>query len=229
MGRSVSPPISPNPDVNEARKLGIEFIEKYNKTPHVATKDDKEWFWQDLELLVDTDVAWEYVEPRVKVLSDMYPFAITEWITDFYSYMPEMFHYKLDGVGQIDWNIFFTLAYPLPKGMAISFHFLMKKLNVAQNRIVRRQIIDEIWNNKDLRLKVMRWEPIPSIYTYYIAYPTIRRRIEERAHKELGTKRTEARSDMEIGRANHDKQMRELFKMVESAQKEGKEVVLISK
>jgi len=227
MGGRLSALVSPNPDINENREIGIDLIKECNKTPHQATAGDIAWFWQDLDMPLESDIAWEYVNPRIKELCGMYSFAVTEWFMEFYRYMPEVLDLKLDRTGQIDWNLFFSLAYPLPGGLAVPFHAMINKLNVAQNRIVRKQIIEEIWNNEDLRVKVMKWENIPSIYTYYIAYPIIRNAIERRVQKELKEKRREINQSVEGGRGNRLRQLLPLFQQVLQAQKEGTEVILV--
>jgi len=226
MDRRLSTLVSPNPDINENRKIGIELIEEYNKTPHVATKEDIHWFDQDLDMIIDSDVAWDYVTPRIKELSEMYPFYITEWFEEFYRYMPELLPTGRDGTGQIDWNIFFSLAYPLPKLPYLSFRSMIQKLDVAQNRIVRAQIKEEIWNDKELRRKIMNWENIPSIYTNYIAYQTIRKAIVERHEKQERALQREKERDMSKPYDDRMRLLRPLFFQFMEAQRKGKEVIL---
>jgi len=184
MARRLSAIISPNPDINENRQWQINWITAHNLEPVMATKEDVDWFWADMDLEIDSETAKEYVNNHLKALCDRYPFLLTEFFEEFYRYMPDCLYYELDKVGPIDWNLFFTLAYPLPPLPCLSFRVMINKLNWAQLRIVKNQIIEEIWNNKELRRRVLEEEVISSLYTQYIPYLTIRKRLLERAKKE---------------------------------------------
>ena len=196
-------------------------MEMFNKDAHPATKEDIRWFWQDIDIDCDTETAWDYVTPQVDKLSEQYPFLITEWFENWYRFMPDIIDKGIDRTGQIDWNLFFSLAWPIPGGLAVPFYLMIKKLNVAQNRIVRIQIVDTIWKDKELRTKIINWELIPSIYINYMPYQLIRKRVIEKDKKINADKRKEAEADLRRGSAN----LKSLFDQVEQAQKEGKEVV----
>ena len=223
MSRRLSSYVSPNPDINEDRGNALELIKIWKKEPHVATKKDIRWFWEDMDMDdVESEIVWAYVTPKVDKLSQMYPFRVTEWFENFYRFMPDILPLGLDGTGQIDWNLFFSLAYPLPGGLAVPFRSMVRKLNVAQLRLVKEKIINEIWEDKDLRKKIINWDLIPSIYIHYMPYQLIRKRVVEKDKKMQKNIRKEAVRDLE---ARSYGTLRELFNQVEQAKKEGKEVV----
>jgi len=159
------------------------MIERFHKSPHPATVEDTRWFWKDM----DQEEGWAYDLAKDWIsnwdiflkLNEQYPFELTEWLMEWYSYMPEALSYKLDGAGTIDWNLFFTLIYPLPS-TKYPFICLIKAVNVKQNQIVREQIFDTISKDPELSKRVLNNEVIPSIYTHYTTYKRIRREVVKR-------------------------------------------------
>lgn len=179
MDRHLSALISPNQDINDDRAGGIEMIQGLHKTPYVAIKDDVRWFEADMDIDTDhetTVIAKEYVEKHFELLNNKYPFELTEWLMNWYRFMPEALYYRWDNTGQLDWNIFFTLIYPLP-GLPCPFCLLIDKLNVKQNQMVREQIYMECYKNKILRNNLINLEVIPTMYTHYASYWKIRKEV----------------------------------------------------
>lgn len=221
--------ISPNQDINYDRENAVILMDKYNKEPHPATREDIAWFWQDFGMECEKEIAWDYVQPRIRDLSEQYPFLTTEWFMNFYRYMPDIIDKGLDGTGQIDWNLFFSLAYPLPGGLAVPFRYMIEKLNVAQLREVREQIVDEVWIDPEMKKSIFKWGTIPTIYTYYMPYQLIRKRVIEKDQKYQREKRKER--EKSIGKSCYERQKRllPLFQQMIDAQKEGTEVILITK
>lgn len=217
--------VSTNPDITYDRENAILLMQKHGKEAHGATREDIRWFWQDLDMECETEIAWDYVQPRIRELSEMYPFLVTEWFMNFYRFMPDIIEKGIDRTGQIDWNLFFSLAYPIPGGLAVPFYKMIEKLNVAQLREVREQIVDEIWNDPEMRKKIFKEEGIPSKYTYYMAYQTIRNRVIEKDKKYQREKIKER--ERAIGKSCYERQkeLRPFFNQVLQAQKEGKEVI----
>jgi len=178
--RPISTLISPDPDMTEDRVGALEMIEKFNKNPHFATKEDIRWFWKDMDMdshesymLAKTEVARE--EKFIK-WNNQYPFELTEWVMEWYSYMPDAISFRLNGAGQIDWNLIFTLIEPL-NTEGIPFICLVKALNVRQNQMARQQIYRTIAEDPILRQKVLNHEPISPIYTHYTPYSKIHREV----------------------------------------------------
>lgn len=185
MGRQVPTLISPNPQINELRQNGLWFIEHFNREPHIATKADIKWFWGDYDLEIDSEVAWEYVNENLHELNAQYSFGVTEWFMEFYRYMPDCLEFNWDKVGAPDWNIFFTLAYPLPHLTYTSFQITIKKLNIAQTRQLKINLKEEIWNSEELREKLFKGEPISAYYLQYFTYAHLRNYIIDRKKKAL--------------------------------------------
>jgi len=177
---------SPNQDVNENRRLGLELVEKLSRKPHIATKSDIKWFWEDLNDF-DLDptelysLAKTYIERNFDELNKAYPFELTEWFLDWYRYMPDALYMGLDNTGQVDWNIFFTLAAEKLSDSS-SFHYVIKALNVTQSQYVRKAIYQKIADDPDLRDKVMKYQPLPSIFTNYCSYDRIRKEVARILH-----------------------------------------------
>lgn len=217
--------VSSNSDITYDRENAILLIEKFGKEAHPATREDIRWFWQDIEMECETDVAWDYVQPRVRELSGQYPFLITEWFMNWYRFMPDIIEKGIDRTGQIDWNLFFSLAYPLPGGLAVPFCVMIEKLNVAQLREVKVQIVDEVWKDPEMRKNIFKEEGIPSIYTYYMPYQTIRKRVIEKDKKTEREKIKER--ERSIGRTCYERRkvLIPIFQQVIDARKEGTEVV----
>lgn len=170
---------SRNPDLIEDRKTAVELIELYGKTPYHATKDDIAWFWADLRIETepgDSQMAKDYVEENIEKLNTRYPFPVTEWFCNFYRYIPDIIGQKIDNTGQVDWDLFFTLANPRP-GFICPFWMTIEKLDVKQNQLARRQIYRECADNPELRNKLIKGDVIPSMYTYYVSYQKIRKEV----------------------------------------------------
>jgi len=166
------------------------MIEKFKKVPHTATREDVRWFWQDM----DMDDPGNYALAKAAVAEDkrflrwneQYPHELTEWLREWYTYMPDALSLHLDGAGQIDWNLLFTLIEPINTA-GIPFICLRKALNVRQNQIVREQIYTEITNDPILRGKILNCKPIPAIYTHYTPYFTIQKEVLRRIKPEVLT------------------------------------------
>ena len=162
------------------------MIERFHKSPHQATPEDVKWFWRDM----DREDSSNYTFSKCALenwkfflkLNDQYPFELTEWLMEWYSYMPDAIYAKLDGAGGIDWNLFFTLIYPL-NIEDLAFICTVKALNVKQNQLVRDQIFDTITKDPDLSKRVLNNEAIPSIYTSYTTYKRIRTEVIKRTKK----------------------------------------------
>lgn len=165
-------------------RLGaLEMIEKFKKEPHPATKADINWFWQDL----DSDDKESYREAK-KILEDdtelrrlhtQYPFELTEWLMEWYSYMPECLYYGWDRAGQVDWNLFFTLIEPI-KTSGLPFISIIKALNVRQNQIAREQIYNTVFNDPILRKNALEGGMIPTMFTHYTTNSKIRNEVLKR-------------------------------------------------
>lgn len=159
------------------------MIERLGKTPHAATKEDIRWFWKDMDLDSEESYALAKEEVGKEELlikwNDQYPFELTEWLMEWYTYMPEALSLHLDKTGPIDWNLFFSLIEPI-NTRGVPFICLVKALNVRQNQIVREQIYDTITKDPVLSKKVLNYQPIPSIYTHYTPYGKIHREVVRR-------------------------------------------------
>ena len=184
-GRYLPKLVSPNPDVNEDRKSGLELINLLDREPYIATQEDIKWFWKDqglynFDINEESDLyqnAKEYVERNLEELGTRFPYELTEWLLNWYSYMPDAFYYRKDRVGQIDWNILFTLIGRNPPIDSSTFHLVIKALNVRQGRTFRERIYREIANSPDLSQKVLSYKPIPLAYTQYTPYSKIRKEV----------------------------------------------------
>jgi len=193
MDRRISALKSPNPDINSNRAWQLEWIEKHKLPYYKTTKADVKWFWEDLDIEDDSATVREFVDQNLKPLCDRYAFLLTEFFEEFYRYMPECLWNRWDNVGQLDWDLFFTLAYPLPALPCSSFRTLIKKLNLAQLRIVKVQIMNEIWDSPEYRRRVLHEEVLPALYTQYIPYETIRREMVRRFEKKTRLMEVEKR------------------------------------
>ena len=187
--RYLSTLVSPNPDLTEDRVAALEMIEKYKKEPHAATPEDIRWFWKDM----DSDDPDNYALAKEAVAKDerfikwneQYPFELTEWLREWYTYMPEALSLKLDGAGPVDWNLLFTLIEPL-NTCGVPFICLRKALNVRQNQLVREQIYKEVTEDPKLRDRVLNYQPISPIYTQYTPYGTIHKEVMRRLKPDSG-------------------------------------------
>jgi len=159
------------------------MITKYSRDPYVATSEDIRWFWADLDIATDHELAREYVNNNLESLNEKYPFEVTEWLLNWYRFMPDIIG-KYNGTGQVDWNLLFTLIKPLPQ-LPVPFHSVIEKLNVKQNKLVREQIYDECYENEELRKRIINYRPIPSRYTYYTPYSKIRKEVVKRAKPKM--------------------------------------------
>lgn len=190
MGDGVLPTVQPVPDlskfvssdedINDDRKNAVMLIKKYSKTPIIAQKSDRDWFWGDLDIEWDQELeeeAKEIVRANYNALEAHYPFQISEWFVNWYRYMPEIIDKHIRGTGQIDWNLFFSLAYPLKTCGAYSFQTLIQKLNFRQAQDVRQQIYQDCYDNPKLRQAIINGDVIPPIYTYYTPYSKIRKEV----------------------------------------------------
>ena len=166
------------------------MIEKFHKEPHVATKEDIRWFWKDMDStsVESYALAKEAVadDEKFSKWNDQYPFELTEWIREWYTYMPDALSLKLDKTGQIDWNLLFTLIEPISSG-GLPFIDLIKALNIRQNQLVREQIYKTVAEDPVLREKVLHYQPIPSIYTHYTPYGKIYREVVRRIKPQRST------------------------------------------
>lgn len=188
LDRHLSKLISPNPDINEDRKLGLELIEELGRKPHEATKENLKWFWEDYglynyEAREEPELyknAKGHVERNFDKLNAEFPFELTEWLLNWYSFMPDAFFYKKDKVGQVDWNILFSLIGTDPPTDSSSFYLVTKALNVSQGRLVREAIYKEVAGDPKLRDRVINYKPLPLMYTYYTPYGKIRREVLKR-------------------------------------------------
>lgn len=169
--------VSSDSDINENRQYALELMQQLGREAHIATLADRRWFWEDLEIECDTSFAWEYVNRNLDMLRKTYPFRCAEWFSEFYRYMPEALGGKMSIVGAIDWNLFFSLAYPLPKPLSIPFCVMIDKLDIQLTREVKKEIAQDVWDDKDLRKRVFKREVLPSIYTYYMTYQQLRKRV----------------------------------------------------
>lgn len=176
--------ISTNEDINEDRHNAVELIQKYSKKPVVAEQGDIRWFWADLRIEYDRELEQlvkEIVIQNLDILSTSYPFDTSEWIVNWYRFMPDIIERRIDGTGQIDWNLFFSLVYPLKTCGAYSFQTLIHKLNIKQNQLVRQEIYQECYDDPKLRKSLLNREVIPPIYTYYTPYNKIRKEVMKKA------------------------------------------------
>ena len=156
------------------------LIKKYSKTPVIAQKSDRDWFWGDIDIEWDQELeeeAKEIVRANYDVLEQRYPFEISEWFVNWYRFMPEIIEKHISGTGQVDWNLFFSLAYPLKTCGAYSFQTLIHKLNIKQNQDVRQQIYQDCYDDPKLRQAIVNGDVIPPIYTYYTPYSKIRKEV----------------------------------------------------
>lgn len=94
--------------------------------------------------------------------------------------MPDAFFYKKDRVGQVDWNILFSLIGENPPTDSSSFYLVTKALNVAQGRLVRESIYKTVAEDPVLRNRVINYKPLPLMYTYYTPYGKIRKEVLKR-------------------------------------------------
>lgn len=178
--------IAKDPDINEDRKNAVGLIKKYNKNFIIATKDDQIWFKEDIEVKLDKELeeeAKDIVSKNWEKMSDSYPFDISEWIVNWYRFMPEAFISKKSGAGQVDWNLFFSIISPIHYYGIYCFQTMIHKLNIKQNKEVRQLIYRDCFNNQELRQKLINNEPIPSIYTNYTPYTKIRREVLKMVQK----------------------------------------------
>lgn len=176
--------ISPNEDINEDRRNAIELIKKYSKSLIISLKGDIEWFWGDLRIEYDKELEEDtkrIVLENYSILSSHYPFDVSEWVVNWYRFMPEIIEKHIDGTGKIDWNLFFSLVYPIKTCGAYSYQTLIHKLNIKQNQQVREEIYQECYEDSKLRKALINREVIPPIYTYYTPYNKIRKEVMKKA------------------------------------------------
>jgi len=102
---------------------------------------------------------------------------------DWYGYMPDPLAFKWDKAGQIDWNLFISLAYPLPGTLPVPFFCLIRKVNTVQRGLVREQIYASCYSDLVLRNKVLKGMSLPPLYTYYAVYSKIRKEVVKRMRK----------------------------------------------
>lgn len=168
-------------DLNDLRENGVGLIKRFRGGKvHHATKADLQWFKEDWEVFFETPVKLcdEYVTKNLDELIKRYPFLVTEWLVEWYDIQMDLpIKYTLSMPYYADWNLFFSFVYPLPPNIAIPFYRLVRRLDVKENILIKKQIVDDIWNNTDLRQKVVHGEGIPAVYTYYISYQQLRQRI----------------------------------------------------
>jgi len=175
--------ISPNPDITDLRKAAVGILTDEEKTPHIATKLDVAWFWKDMNQYPEVELAGSYIDMHLEELNTQYCFKLTEWMLEWYRFMPDALQFKLDRTGPVDWNLFCSLAFPLPETLPVPFHCFIRKLNVVQRGIVREQIYEECYTNRKLRNRVLKGEVIPARYTTYAAYSRIRKEVIKKMKK----------------------------------------------
>lgn len=169
--------VSTDSDINENRQYALEIMEDEGFAPHVATPEDIHWFWEDYDIKCGAEPAWEYINKNLDTLRVRYPFRCSEWFSEFYRYMPEALYYKMPFVGIVDWNLFFSLAFPLPKSLPVPFYVMINKLDVQLLREEKQRLAQEVWDDKELRKRVFKGEVLPAIYLYYITYQQLRKRV----------------------------------------------------
>ena len=190
MARQILAIISPNPDINQLRDDALELMQTLGKKASPATREDIHWFWEDqgMDLEMDKDLAWDYVNSNFEALDKQYPFDVTEWFMEFHRYMPDCLKFHWDRAGLIDWNLFMSLAKPLPTLNTTSFKMMITKLNVAQQRREKEKIKTMCWKDPTLRDKLVKGEIIPAKLTELIPYQSLRKTVVDRLQEELRPK-----------------------------------------
>lgn len=175
-------------DINDLRSTGIKLVEKFRASKVYLPKlKDLKWFKEEWEVYFEVPVPEcdEFILNNYEEYNKHYPFLMTEWFLEWYELHMDFVRYTLKGGEGFDWRLFFSLAYPLPETLTIPFYRMVKRLNVRQLVDVKREIVEDIWKNPDLRQRVFKGEIIPSIFTYYMPYQQIRTRIVARARTDL--------------------------------------------
>jgi hypothetical protein len=167
------------------RKEAINLINNLGKTHYIAQPKDLAWWTEDLHKIVDTKVAWVFVENHREKLESQYPLEVTNWFLDFYNYLCFFLVPKYNIKDRyIDWNLFFTLARPIEIHPSTSFNKTIQKLQIAQGRDLRAKLKEECYQDVELRTRVLKGELVPPKYTEDINYIELRHYIERRIQQD---------------------------------------------
>ena len=188
MVRKIPSLLSSEKDVTDLRELGVGFIEKYNKEPYKALKKDLDWLYEDLDIFVYSDYAWPIINKNIQRLISQYTFELTEWLMEFYSFVPFWYEIKDPAVNIVDFNIFFTLARPIPtiEEIAVPFYLTIEKLDVFYQRAAREATIQHVLETPELLVKVIKGDIVPPNILNYITYGNLRSKVLQKLAKDRG-------------------------------------------
>jgi len=174
------------------RKNALWLIDRCKKEPHPATREDITWYERDLSCNdCDKDgkaLARDYVKGHFEQLNDKYPFLVSEWFEEFYYIAADSLMLRDGDTSIVDYNLFFTLAFPLPVPLVVTFRQTIKVLNKYQRGRLKTYIVNHCYADPEIRDKILKEEAIAGHYTRYISYPRLRERIIQKflKHKAIG-------------------------------------------
>ena len=202
--------VSPNRLVNETRESALLLIKQFSKKILSTTKFDIDWFWKDFYgppldspenpysqewkewskeytdgYKEDTKYTKEIVRNNIETISKYYPIDIVTWTSSWYDYMPEFIDFNLFRTGKIDWDLFFSVVSPIKQWGAPSFSLFIEKLNNYQGKLESERLIQECYDNVELRTRIIDGIILPSKYTEYDGYWVISKRVHDILYKEV--------------------------------------------
>jgi len=207
----------------EKAKKGIWDPKLDKKILFEVGREESKQYMRDC-LKKEKQAIEEYIETNWDFLWKYYPIYINSW----FSYWGSV-HQDYEGDPDIlEWSIFFSLLTPRPPSDPyIKLPLIINRFFTIQKETYRPQFLKYIWETKELREKVLRGEPLPYQWELYAPYSTVysyitRAQEEEDRRKEVGRSIDRSRNKRWRG-------LNSLFKQVEQAQKEGKEVIFTQK
>ena len=182
-------------EIMRMRAEALKCILKGNRKYHEATKEDIRWFWDQEELgsilgigPQVTEPAKEFVRKNLFYLTkNFYNFWDTEWITEWYKFMPMVLETPKEfNAGRIDWSCFFSIVYPLPPNIPVDFNVFIHKLNIMHQKMARLRAFDAVWNDPFRGQKTLDGEMVlASVFLvrapWTLYFKEMRRRAEEAA------------------------------------------------
>ena len=171
--------------VHSLRVDALYLINEYQKPWIRAIPRDLQWLKEDYGKLERHEEEKVWVDGNKEELDKQYPFEITSWIRDWYFQVYWMLIHKEEkwGASLLDLTFFLTITDPRPTHPLCSYFRFNYRLHILQLRDYKEDIINTIYNNDELRTKILRGELIPYDYTIHMAYGTIRNKLIEKHHK----------------------------------------------
>lgn len=169
--------------IEEVRERGRLLCIKLKKDPLLPEQEDIDWFWQDMDLEIDKEVARAEILEH-KELLDWYNFDQVVWIDDFYWLMVDALKLGWDNAGLLDWIVFFSLTSPRPPLKMTSFSVFMEALLPLKKEQYREYEINYILeHDPETLIKILKGDIIPYYYTSHITYHQLQTRIVQKLSK----------------------------------------------